>query len=196
MFTQTRTLPIRLIVAVGLILSSVSVQAAWQLVNESSQLNFISVKANHIAETHTFDLLSGFITDRGQAQLSIDLASVETGIKIRNARMQNMLFNVVSFPQAEITTELNLGELTSLTAPIVKLISARLSLVGQSTQVQGDVLVVPVDDNTVSVTTVAPIVVNANALELVNGIEALREVAGLPSISYSVPVTFSLTFRR
>ena len=32
--------------------------------------------------------------------------------------------------------------------------------------------------------------------ELVNGIEALREVAGLPSISYSVPVTFSLTFRR
>ena len=57
-------------------------------------------------------------------------------------------------------------------------------------------LVVPIDDNTVSVTTVAPIVVNANALELVTGIEALREVAGLPSISYSVPVTFSLTFRR
>jgi hypothetical protein len=39
-------------------------------------------------------------------------------------------------------------------------------------------------------------VVNANGLELVAGIEALREVAGLPSISYSVPVTFSLTFRR
>ena len=79
---------------------------------------------------------------------------------------------------------------------MVKTISAKLSLVGQSTQVQGDVLVVPVDDNTVNVTTVAPIVVNANGLEMVAGIEALREVAGLPSISYSVPVTFSLTFRR
>ena len=196
MFTQIRTLPIRLIVAVGLVISSISVQAAWQLVNESSQLNFISIKANHIAETHTFGLLSGFITDSGQAQVSIDLASVESGIKIRNARMQSMLFDVLSFPQAEITTELDFVELSPLTAPVVMPISAQLSLVGRSTQVQGDVLVVPLEDNTVSVTTVAPIVLNATALELVNGIEALREVAGLPSISYSVPVTFSLTFRR
>ncbi|MBL6708531.1 MAG: YceI family protein [Pseudomonadales bacterium] len=196
MFTQTLTLPIRLITAVGLILSSLSAQAAWQLVNESSQLNFISTKASHIAETHTFDLLSGSITDTGRAQLNIDLASVATGIDIRNERMQTMLFNVVAFPQAEITTDLDLREFTSLTGPVVKPISAKLSLVGQSTQVQGDVLVVPVDGNTVNVTTVAPIVVNANGLELVAGIEALREVAGLPSISYSVPVTFSLTFRR
>jgi hypothetical protein len=57
-------------------------------------------------------------------------------------------------------------------------------------------LVVPIDANTVSVTTVQPIVVNANALDLMAGIERLREVAGLPSIGYSVPVTFSLTFNR
>ena len=139
MFIQTRTLPFRLIATVGLILSSVSAQAAWQLVNESSQLNFISVKASHIAETHTFDLLSGSIADSGEAQLNVDLASVATGIDIRNERMQSMLFDVVSFPQAEITTELDLGEFTSLTAPVVKPITAELSLVGQSTQVQGDV---------------------------------------------------------
>ena len=196
MFTQTLTLLIRLITAVGLMLSSLSAQATWQLVNESSQLNFISTKASHIAETHTFGLLSGSIADTGEAQLNVDLASVATGIDIRNERMRTMLFNVLTFPQAEITTDLDLGEFTSLTGPVVKTISAKLSLVGQSTQVHGDVLVVPVDDNTVNVTTVAPIVVNANGLEMVAGIEALREVAGLPSISYSVPVTFSLTFRR
>ena len=196
MFTQTLTLPIRLITAVGLMLSSLSAQATWQLVNESSQLNFISTKASHIAETHTFGLLSGSIADTGEAQLNVDLASVATGIDIRNERMRTMLFNVLTFPQAEITTDLDLGEFTSLTGPVVKTISAKLSLVGQSTQVQGDVLVVPVDGNTVNVTTVAPIVVDANGLEMVAGIEALREVAGLPSISYSVPVTFSLTFRR
>ena len=196
MFTQTLTLLIRLITAVGLMLSSLSAQATWQLVNESSQLNFISTKASHIAETHTFGLLSGSIADTGEAQLNVDLASVATGIDIRNERMRTMLFNVLTFPQAEITTDLDLGEFTSLTRPVVKTISAKLSLVGQSTQVHGDVLVVPVNENTVNVTTVAPIVVNANGLEMVAGIEALREVAGLPSISYSVPVTFSLTFRR
>ena len=196
MFTQTLTLLIRLITAVGLMLSSLSAQATWQLVNESSQLNFISTKASHIAETHTFGLLSGSIADTGEAQVNVDLASVATGIDIRNERMRTMLFNALTFPQAEITTDLDLGEFTSLTGPVVKTISAKLSLVGQSTQVHGDVLVVPVNDNTVNVTTVAPIVVNANGLEMVAGIEALREVAGLPSISYSVPVTFSLTFRR
>ena len=196
MFTQTLTLLIRLITAVGLMLSSLSAQGAWQLVNKSSQLNFISTKASHIAETHTFDLLSGSITDTGKAQLNVDLASVATGIDIRNERMRTMLFDVLTFPQAEITTDLDLGEFTSLTEPVVKTISAKLSLVGQSTQVQSDVLVVPVDGNTVNVTTVAPIVVDANGLEMVGGIEALRKVAGLPSISYSVPVTFSLTFRR
>ena len=196
MFTQTLTLLIRLITAVGLMLSSLSAQATWQLVNESSQLNFISTKASHIAETHTFGLLSGSIADTGEAQLNVDLASVATGIDIRNERMRTMLFNVLTFPQAEITTDLDLGEFTSLTGPVVKTIAAKLSLVGQSTQVHGDVLVVPVNDNTVNVTTVAPIVVNANGLEMVAGIEALREIAGLPSISYSVPVTFSLTFRR
>ena len=196
MFTQTLTLLIRLITAVGLMLSSLSAQATWQLVNESSQLNFISTKASHIAETHTFGLLSGSIADTGEAQLNVDLASVATGIDIRNERMRTMLFNVLTFPQAEITTDLDLGEFTSLTGPVVKTIAAKLSLVGQSTQVHGDVMVVPVNDNTVNVTTVAPIVVNANGLEMVAGIEALREVAGLPSISYSVPVTFSLTFRR
>jgi hypothetical protein len=46
------------------------------------------------------------------------------------------------------------------------------------------------------VTTIVPIVVSASQLNLQPGIEALREIAGLPSISYSVPVTFSLTFRR
>ena len=172
MFTQTLTLLIRLITAVGLMLSSLSAQATWQLVNESSQLNFISTKASHIAETHTFGLLSGSIADTGEAQLNVDLASVATGIDIRNERMRTMLFNVLTFPQAEITTDLDHGEFTSLTEPVVKTIAAKLSLVGQSTQVHGDVMVVPVNDNTVNVTTVAPIVVNANGLEMVAGIEA------------------------
>jgi hypothetical protein len=182
--------------ALGLSFFSLGAQASWQLVNESSQLNFISTKASHIAETHTFTELAGGISDTGQAELNIALESVATGIEVRNARMQSMLFNVVSFPYAKVKTAIDLSEFTAIDAPVVTPITAELSLVGQSTQVQGEVLVVAVDKDTVSVTTIAPIIVNAGALELISGIEALREVAGLPSISYSVPVTFSLIFRR
>jgi polyisoprenoid-binding protein YceI len=167
----------------------------WQLDNAASQLNFISTKASHIAETHTFDELSGTIDDAGKASLIIDLTSVNTGIGIRNERMQSMLFNVVEFPQAEIATAIDLQSV-SKTGPTTLPVNATLSLAGATTTVAGEVLVSPSGANAVTVTTIVPIVVSASQLNLQPGIEALREIAGLPSISYSVPVTFSLTFRR
>jgi len=39
-----------------------------------------------------------------------------------------------------------------------------------------------------------PVVVNAASLRLVDGIEKLRELASLPSISKAVTVSFALTF--
>ena len=41
-----------------------------------------------------------------------------------------------------------------------------------------------------------PLLLNGDQLGLSIGIESLRAVAGLPSISKSVPVTFSLMFRK
>ena len=186
----------RLMLCLSLLMAAVSAQADWILANESSQLNFVSTKASHIAETHTFTELSGQITDDGAAKLVIDLTSVDTGIDIRDQRMQSMLFDVVSFPDARIETRLDLPALETLTAPTTLVIEAELSLAGQTTPVQGQVLVVPVDRSRVSITTVAPIIVRAPSLGLESGIEALREIAGLPSIGYSVPVTFSLIFTR
>lgn len=186
----------RFMLCLSLLLAAVSAQADWTLENESSQLNFVSTKASHIAETHTFNELSGAISDDGTAELVIDLASVNTGIGIRDQRMQTMLFDVVSFPDAQIRTRLDLSALEALSTPTTLIIDAQLSLAGQTTSVTGKVLVVPMGGNRVSVTTVTPIIVQAASLGLASGVEALREIAGLPSIGYSVPVTFSLTFIR
>ena len=186
----------RFMLCLSLLMTAVSVRADWILVNEASQLNFVSTKATHIAETHTFSGLSGAITKDGAAELVIDLTSVNTGIDIRDQRMQSMLFNVASFPKAQISTRLDLSAVERLSEPTTLIIDAQLSLAGQTAPVEGQVLVVPMDRDRVSITTVAPIIVQASSLGLVSGVEALREIAGLPSIGYSVPVTFSLTFTR
>ena len=186
----------RFMLCLSLLMTAVSVRADWILVNEASQLNFVSTKATHIAETHTFSELSGAITKDGAAELVIDLTSVNTGIDIRDQRMQSMLFNVASFPKAQISTRLDLSAVERLSEPTTLIIDAQLSLAGQTAPVEGQVLVVPMDRDRVSITTVAPIIVPASSLGLVSGVEALREIAGLPSIGYSVPVTFSLTFTR
>ena len=46
----------------------------------------------------------------------------------------------------------------------------------------------------VLVNSLQPIIVNADALGLSQGVEKLRELAGLPSISPAVPISFFLTF--
>ena len=86
--------------------------------NESSQLNFISTRPVY-AETH-FGLLSEHCRT-GEAQLNVDLASVATGIDIRNERMQPCYLMFSHF-LAEITTDFDLGEFTSLRF-VVKTIS-------------------------------------------------------------------------
>ena len=52
------------------------------------------------------------------------------------------------------------------------------------------------NDQSFSVSSLEPLLLNADRLGLSNGVEALRAIAGLPSISKSVPVTFSLIFRQ
>ena len=56
-----------------------------------------------------------------------------------------------------------------------------------------DVLVTRIANGAVA-STVKPILVIADTHGMVSGVEALREVAGLPSISRAVPVTFTVVF--
>jgi len=173
-------------------------QAQWQLDNEASQLNFISTKATHIAESHTFTKLQGSVNDAGQANLTIDLASVETMIPIRNERMGTMLFEIASFPTAEFTAQVDLEAFNQLSVGATQdmALNGELSLRSTTLPLNTNVQIIKLDGNRVQVQTLKPIILNASSLSVVEGIEKLRNVAGLPSISHSVPVTFSLIFQQ
>ena len=192
--------PLHLCVMAALLISSLgftaNAQAQWQLDNEASQLNFISTKATHIAESHTFTKLQGSVNDAGQANLTIDLASVETMIPIRNERMGTMLFEIASFPTAEFTAQVDLEAFNQLSVGATQdmALNGELSLRSTTLPLNTNVQIIKLDGNRVQVQTLKPIILNASSLSVVEGIEKLRNVAGLPSISHSVPVTFNLIF--
>lgn len=175
-----------------------SAQAQWQLVNEASQLNFISTKATHIAESHTFTKLQGSVSDAGHANLRINLASVETMIPIRNERMGTMLFETASFPTAEFTAQVDLETLNQLSVGAMKdvALNGELTLRSTTLPLNANVRIIRLEGNRVQVQTLTPAILNAKSLNVVEGIEKLRDIAGLPSISHSVPITFSLIFQR
>ncbi|WP_320820230.1 YceI family protein [Thalassolituus sp.] len=175
---------------------SATVSADWQL-SEPSHIHFLSTKNTHKTEVHEFKRLTGSVTKDGKATLIVDLTSVETGIPIRNERMQEFLFETPKFATATFTAQIpadmmskaNVGSLESLD------LSGVLSLHGKEVPIQLPVFISPVSDGSVVVSSALPILIQANQFDLVTGIQKLREMAGLERISEVVPVTFTLTFK-
>ena len=181
-----------------LILFSSSVFSDWYLVNEESRLNFISIKASNIAEIHSFKKISGNVMENGEAQVSINLASLETLIPIRNERMGNLLFETKIYPSAVFKVEVDLEKMLLIDIGKSYEVKYRgmFGLKNKQFPLLVKLKVTRLSNQSFSVSSLEPLLLNADRLGLSNGIEALRAVAGLPSISKSVPVTFSLMFRK
>ncbi|MEM1111950.1 MAG: YceI family protein [Pseudomonadota bacterium] len=181
----------------ALFISATSLPAwsEWQLDGDRSAITFLSTKNLAIAEQHRFDQLNGSVTDDGRATVNIELASVESLIPIRNERMREMLFEVVDFPLATLTATVEPAVLESLLSggmvttdlPVTvklhgkeKVLSTRVAVMGEA--------------ETLHVIAVEPVLVAARDFGLDGGVEALRDIAGLNSISSVVPVSFALVF--
>ena len=189
---------LRLLACAALLPFAFSAQAQWQLDNDASTLSFVTIKADHVGEVHTFDLLTGMIDDEGNAEIAIELISINTLIPIRDERMQNMLFETSLFPEANLTAQLDIDQFAELEIgrSATATISFDLSMRDQSNRYQAEVKVTRLADDGIQATTLKPVIVVANSFDLVSGVEALREVAGLPSISNAVPVSFTVVFRN
>lgn len=172
--------------------------ADWQLNSERSVLSFVSVKNNQIAEVHRFLDLSGAVDNDGLAQVDIKLASVETNIPIRNDRMKSLLFELNLFNLASATTTLDIQEFAGLKTgtSLHTEITLDLDLHGVTKPVAAKVKITRVTANIWQVISVHPVIVNASAFNLDQGVEALRAIAGLSSIGTAVPVTFNLEFTK
>jgi polyisoprenoid-binding protein YceI len=182
--------------SVGMLLAATTVSAAnWQLNNDQSQLNFVSIKKGNVAEVHHFERLTGSLSESGTFTLDIDLESVNTNIEIRDQRMREFLFDVVDFPASSLTAQVEPALVSELASGMSRTatIDAELSLHGQKQSLTIDVLVTKLSDNTLMLVSAKPLVLNVSDFDLVQGVEKLRELAGLPSISHAVPVSFYLT---
>ena len=185
-----------LIVLVFSLLISSHAFATWTLDNTKSSLTFVSTKAIDIAEVHHFTQLVGRVSDKGKAVLTIELASVETGIPIRNERMMEMLFETKRFPLATVRAKIDMDIVDGIAPGNNKqmAVELELDLHGVRIALETNIMVVRLNESTLLVSSAKPVIVNAAAVELSSGVESLREVASLPSIGNAVPVSFILTF--
>jgi polyisoprenoid-binding protein YceI len=172
--------------------------ADWTLNNAQSQLSFVSIKKGDIAEVHRFDQLDGSVDGKGNVKLTIQLASVDTAIPIRDQRMREMLFETSAFPSAVLTATIDASEVNTLDVGdiLMSSLKGQLSLHGQSGPVTAELAVARLGPKKLLVSSRKPMVLQVADYELLGGVDKLREVAGLDSISKAVPVSFVLTFDK
>lgn len=177
-----------------LLLSHVSL-AQMALDEAKSSLSFMSTKNTNVSEQHTFDRFSGSVDSKGELLITIDMSSVNTMIPIRNERMQSMLFSVSDYSEATFTASLP-AELTKLASGEHKMasIDGTMTITGTSAPVTFKVVVTGLSDGSIAVTTQQPTLLSASTFKLEEGIAALKEIAGLQSISSVVPLSFSVVF--
>jgi polyisoprenoid-binding protein YceI len=173
--------------------------AAWQVDPALSQLSFVTVKAGQpgvggISEVQSFSGFGGGMDTKGQVNFSVSLATVATGIDIRDERLRTMLFNVKATPSATFTAQVEPAPIRALAAGASSdvEVNGQLTLVGQAKPVAAKLRVTRLSANKLLVVTRAPIVIDAQQFGLKAGVEALRESVGLGFLASSAPVTFSL----
>lgn len=173
-------------------LAALPVHADWSI-TDASRVGFVSIKNNVIGENNAFQRVSGGISDEGAVTVNIDLTSVETGVGIRNERLQKMLFNVASFPQAIVSAQLSEAQLMALKSggSVAESVSVSVALHGKTVSKQVELAAAQSGD-TVRVMTTQPIVITAAEFDLEAGVAALQKIAGLNAISRSIPVTVDL----
>jgi len=166
----------------------------WVIDLEHSQLNFVSIKKVHVAEVHRFNEFQGALNEQGKFKLTIDLTSADTNIKLRDVRLAEFLFDIAHYATAELTGMIDVTDVTDLAIAQSKLLTvdAMLNLHGKEKQIRLNLFLTKLSESKLLLISAQPVLINVADFALVSGVEKLRELAKLPSISYTVPVNFHL----
>lgn len=173
------------------------VNKGWQLDPSNSRIDLFVVKADQVGENFQLSPLTGSVSTEGQAQITVPLSSIQTGLPVRNARMEKYLFESDKYPDLSIKTFIQpkaIAELQEGKHQAAFETDANVSLHGLTRTVPVHFLVTRLGADRVLVQSDKPIAIRAEQFGMNGGVEKLRDLAGLSNITPVVAVTFSLQF--
>ncbi|WP_120635001.1 c-type cytochrome [Ruegeria sp. EL01] len=176
------------------IVASPALATSWTLDPEGSHLAYGSIKKDTVGEVNSFSSLSGHVSPDGKVEIEIDLSSVETNIDIRNERMIEYVFRKTGtatlsaeFDMQDVA-DLNVGGATTVDADAV------LSLAGTDVEFDAEMFVARLSETSVMVSTNDMVFLSTEDAGLNAGVDKLMELANLPGITRTVPITARLIF--
>ncbi len=185
-----------ILLLVLMLTSGVSKAAEYQINQNISTVSFATVKLEYVIEPALIGGLSGKISNSGQLHIEIPIANIETGIGIRNERLNRLFFQSDLFPSVGVSAQIPNALLTSELVVQQLTMPAKVSLFGQTQEFTFLVNVVKNGD-TLSVASAKPVIVSASQFAIpANNLTELAKTVGQIPISATVPVSFSLIFSK
>jgi len=189
-----------LIVALSVLLlpglGTANAQTNWTLDPTASVLTYQSVKKNTIVETNKIRNIAGTLTLAGDAKVTFDLNSVDTGVDLRNVRMRFLFFETYKYPSAELTAKVDPAAFADLATKrrVKAILPFRLNLHGVDKDLEANIVVTMISDNMVSVASEAPVAVHVEDFGLLPNIDKLQQAANVTNIVPTASVSFDFVF--
>jgi outer membrane protein OmpA-like peptidoglycan-associated protein len=168
----------------------------WTLDAAGSTLTYQSVKKNTVVETNKLRNLSGAVSPDGDASVTIDLNSVDSGIDVRDVRMRFLFFQTFKFPVATVSTKIDPAAIADLpTKRRLKMqLPFTLDLHGFQRSFVANVVVTLISDAQVSVASESPIEIKVEDFGLLPAIEKLQQAGDVANIVPVASVSFDFLF--
>ncbi|MBY7918227.1 YceI family protein [Vibrio fluvialis] len=159
-----------------------------------SSISFATIKKQFVVEPASINTLSGQLKDNGQFQISVDLKGISTGVPIRDARLNEIFFDSMTYPMVSITGSVDAGLLSGEAKQVA--LPVKVTMHSQTQSVTFPVVVMPAGDH-IMVSSYAPVVIGGSDFGIpADNLNALSATVGDISISDRVPVTLTLMFRK
>ena len=173
----------------------------WVLDTENSTLEFQTTKTTQtnkvITESSTFATFDGSIDENGRATFSYFLDSVDTNVDLRNVRMRFLFFETFMFPYAQLTAQINPAHLAQLDQQrdITIVQPVLFSLHGFEVSKTITLRARMLDDNSVSISSLDPIVLTVAEFGLSDGLQKLEEAVTV-TIEPQTKISLNLRFNK
>ena len=182
------------LISVALLTLSFQASAAdqYKVDSENSTINFATIKKQYVVEPAEFTNISGMLNEDGSFSVKAALSSINTGISIRNTRLNEIFFQSGSNPDVSISGNVSLDGVEDANQSI----PVNVSLNGNSKELTVPVTVLKNDDQIIAYI-VKPLIVKASDFGIpVENLNKLAETVGGIPLSDTVPVSFVLVFNK
>ncbi|WP_163833641.1 YceI family protein [Spartinivicinus ruber] len=175
------------------------VQAAWLVQSENSKVNFITEKIftndKSVKETQLISGVAGEVDNQKQAEIKIDLATIDTKIPVRNDRIKKWVLDITNYRYATVKADLSAINEQKIAVGDSKqmAVDGSLTIREATLPIQLFVKVTKNSATHYSVVSYKDTSININQYGGEDGIQKMTQVMGLKSINPVVSVKWELT---